>query len=95
MPGTIWPNLGSQFGSSEQSMEFCWSVVAIIGVIVGVATMVFGFRKKERKPGCFDNIDGVLKQDWTRTGFIDFHVPELDSSSPQTLILRVEEKKVI
>lgn len=76
-------------------MEFSWSVVAIIGVIVGVVTMVFGFRKKEQTPASFDNIDGVLKQDWTRTGFIDFHVPALDSSSPQTLILRVEEKKVM
>jgi hypothetical protein len=30
MPGTIWPNHGSRFGSPEQSMEFTWSVVAII-----------------------------------------------------------------
>jgi hypothetical protein len=37
---------------------------------------------------------GVLKQDWTRTGRIDFHVPEIDSQSPQCLVLRVEEQKV-
>ena len=42
------------------------------------------------------SVDAVLvKQDWTQTGNIDFHVPALDSSSPQQMILRVEEKRII
>jgi hypothetical protein len=75
-------------------MESPWGVVAVIGVIVGVLTMVFGLRRKERKPFVFDDIDGILKQDWTRTGNVDFYVAALDSASPQTLVLRVEEKKI-
>ena len=55
-------------------MEFPWGVAAVIGVIVGVLTMVFGFRKKEQKPFVFDSIDGTPKQDWTRTGNIDFAI---------------------
>ena len=38
--------------------------------------------------------DGVLKHDWTRTGVIDFFVPQLESTSPQMMTLRVQEKKV-
>jgi hypothetical protein len=57
--------------------------------------MVFGFRKKELKPVVFDNIDGVLKNDWTRTGNIDFHVSAPESASPQQLTLRVEERKIV
>ena len=76
-------------------MKFVWSVVPIAGLIVGALIMAFGFRKKEdlASPG-FDNIDGVLKQDWTRTENIDFYIAAVDSSSPQRLILRVEERKV-
>ena len=56
--------------------------------------MAFGFRKTERKPVAFGHVDGVLKQDWTRTGNIDFHAAALESASPQPLTLRVEEKRV-
>jgi uncharacterized membrane-anchored protein YhcB (DUF1043 family) len=75
-------------------MEFAWSVVAIVGVAVGGLIMIFGFRKREQKSTLFGDIDGVLKQDWTRTGKIDFHTAVLESSSPQLLFLRVEEKKI-
>jgi hypothetical protein len=73
-----------------------WVIVAIaaVGVIVGGLIMVFGFRKSEQKPTTFAQIDGVLKQDWTRTGNIDFHAAALESSSPQPLTLRVEEKRI-
>jgi hypothetical protein len=73
-----------------------WVIVAItaIGVIVGGLTMAFGFRKSEQKPVAFAQIDGVLKQDWTRTGNIDFHAAALESPSPQPLTLRVEEKRI-
>jgi hypothetical protein len=72
-----------------------WSAVPIIGLIVGVLIMVFGFRKREQKPFVFEDIDGVLKQDWARTGNIDFHVGTPDSASPQRMILRAEEKRII
>jgi hypothetical protein len=76
-------------------MEFLpWSIVAVIGVIAGILTMFFGLRKKARKPTLFE-IDGILKEDWTRTGNIDFYVAALENESPQMLVLRVEEKKVV
>jgi hypothetical protein len=78
-------------------MKFAWSVVApVLGLVVGVLIMAFGFRKKEQNPGSpgFDNIDGILKQDWTRTDNIDFYVGAVEDASPQRMILRVEERKV-
>jgi hypothetical protein len=77
-------------------MDFAWVIlaIAIAGVIAGGLMMAFGFRKTERKPVAFAQIDGVLKQDWVRTGNIDFHAPALESASPQPLTLRVEEKRV-
>jgi hypothetical protein len=73
-----------------------WVILAIAatGAIAGGLMMAFGFRKAEHKPQAFGQIDGVLKQDWTRTGNIDFHAAALESSSPQPLTLRVEEKRV-
>ena len=78
-------------------MNFVWSVVApVVGLAIGVLIMAFGFRKKEQNPGSpgFDNIDGVLKQDWTRTDNIDFYVAAVEDGAPQRMILRVEERKV-
>jgi hypothetical protein len=75
-------------------MEYVWGIVAIVGVVVGGAIMVFGFRKSEQKSTVFDQIDGVMKQDWTRTGNIDFHAAALESAYPQPLTLRVEEKRI-
>jgi hypothetical protein len=77
-------------------MDFAWVIIAIavIGVIAGGLIMAFGFRKTEQKPAAFGQIDGILKQDWTRTGNIDFHAAVLDSPSPQPLTLRIEEKRV-
>ena len=77
-------------------MDFAWVIlaIAVAGVIAGGLTMAFGFRKTEHKPLAFGQIDGVLKQDWTRTGNIDFHAAALDTASPQPLTLRVEEKRV-
>jgi hypothetical protein len=68
-------------------MEFSWSVVAAIGATVGVVIMMLGFRKKEQKPVAVESIDGVLKQDWIRTGNIDFHTAALESTAPQILTL--------
>lgn len=70
-----------------------WVIVAI-GASVGGMIMMFGFRKSDKKPVPFGQIDGALKLDWTRTGNIDFHVSALESSSPQPLTLRVEERRI-
>jgi hypothetical protein len=77
-------------------MDFTWIIIAIAiaGVIAGGLIMAFGFRKTEQKPVAFGQIDGILKQDWTRTGNIDFHAAALESASPQPLTLRVEEKRI-
>jgi len=74
-------------------MEFSWSVIAILGAVVGSLIMIFVFRKREQKFTSFGDIDGVLKQDWMRTGNIDFHTAALESTSPQLLVLRVERKE--
>jgi hypothetical protein len=75
---------------------YAWVIlaIAIAGVIAGGLIMAFGFRKTEHKPMAFGQIEGVLKQDWTRTGNIDFHAGALESASPQPLTLRVEEKRI-
>ena len=82
----------------RNTMEFGWGFVAIIigviGVVVGGLIIMSGLRKKEQKPAAFGHVDGVLKEDWTRTGNIDFHAPALESAAPQPLTLRVEEKKI-
>src|SRR5450631_2544420 len=78
----------------KKVMEFAWTFVASAGVVVGVLIMISGFRKKEQKSASFGDIDGVLKQDWTRSGNIDFHAAALESRSPQLLVFRVEEKKI-
>ena len=56
--------------------------------------MALGFSRREQTPGSMSSVDGTQKQDWTRTGHIDFHVSQLESVSPQTMTLRVEEKKI-
>jgi len=75
---------------------YTWIIIAIAiaGVVAGGLIMAFGFRKSEQKPLAFGQIDGVLKQDWMRTGNIDFHAAALESASPQPLTLRVEEKRI-
>ena len=78
-------------------MDFAWgiaAIVALIGIIAGALIMMFGFRKKDEKPAAFGHVDGLMKQDWTRTGNIDFHAAALESVYPQPLTLRVEERKV-
>jgi hypothetical protein len=76
-------------------MENLSWVIAAIGALVGGPIMVYGVRGTGQKPAGFDQIAGALKQDWIRTGNIDFHASALESSSPQPLRLRVEEKRVI
>jgi hypothetical protein len=76
-------------------MENLSWVIAAIGALVGGPIMMFGVRNAGQKPTAFDQIAGALKQDWTRTGNIDFHASALESASPQPLRLRVEEKRVI
>jgi len=61
---------------------------------MGGLIMMLGFRQTDQKPVAFGQIDRALKQDWMRSGNIDFHTSGLESSSPQPLRLLVEEKRV-
>jgi hypothetical protein len=77
---------------------FSWSVLAVIAIAVAAAMIIYSIyavRKKDEPDPSFNEVSGTLKQDWTRTGKIDFRVAALESKSPQQLILRVEEKKII
>jgi hypothetical protein len=74
---------------------FSWGIIAVIALVVAAVMIIYAVRTKNEKVLTFSEIDGVLKHDWARTGKIDFHVIAPDSTSPQQLILRVEEKKII
>jgi hypothetical protein len=77
---------------------FAWSVVAILAIAVAAAMIGYGiytFSKKDEPDPLFAGVSGTLKEDWTRTGNIDFHAVAVESNSPQQLILRVEERKVV
>ncbi len=63
-------------------MENLTWVVMAIGGLLGGLVMMFGFRRADQKPVAFGQIDGALKQDWTRTGNIDFHASAPESSYP-------------
>jgi hypothetical protein len=76
-------------------MENLTWVIAAIGALVGGPMMMLGVRNAGQKAVAFDQTAGALKQDWIRTGNIDFHASAIESSSPQPLRLRVEEKRVI
>ena len=70
-------------------------VSTAIGAFVGGPIMMLGNRKIDQKPVTFGPINGALKQDWMRTGNIDFHGSAVKSSSPQPIRLLVEEKRVM
>jgi hypothetical protein len=75
-----------------------WSVFAVIALAVAAAMIIYGvyaIRKKDETAPSFGEFSGTPKQDWKRTGKIDFQVAALESTSPQQLILRVEEKKIV
>ena len=75
-----------------------WSIFVVFAIAVSVAMIVYGIlglRKKAEPDPLFGGVNGMLKQDWARTKQIDFHLPEPESTSPQQLILRVEERKVV
>jgi hypothetical protein len=78
---------------SQGMGNLSWVIVAI-GALVGGPIMMLGFRRTDQKQPAFDQINGALKQDWMRTGKIDFLAPALEMSSPQPLRLLVEEKRV-
>jgi hypothetical protein len=77
---------------------FTWGVVAVMALAVAAAMITYVvrlMRKKDEPDPTFGGVSGTLKQDWTRTGRIDFHVVALENASPQQLMLRVEEKKIL
>jgi hypothetical protein len=68
---------------------FVWSIVAVLGIAVAAAMIGYGIyaiRKKDEPDPLYDGISGTLKEDWARTGNIDFHVAALESTSPQQFI---------
>jgi hypothetical protein len=71
-----------------------WVILAL-GASFGVLIMFFGFRKADIKPQALGHPDGAVKEDWTRTGAIDFHRATYENSSLQPLRLWVEEKRII
>jgi hypothetical protein len=75
--------LGVKHGKSYLGHHSNWS-------IGGGLITIFGFRKTDQKLVAFGRIDRALKQDWMRTGNIDFHTSALESSSPQPLRLLVQ-----
>lgn len=77
------------------SMKNLSWISAAIGALVGEPIMVSGHREADQKPVAFGPIGAALKEDWIRTGNIDFHASAVESSSPQPLRLLVEEKRVM
>ena len=70
----------------------------LVVILLAAVLLVYGiyaFRKKEEPDPLFGGVSGTLKEDWARTGNIDFHLTALDSTSPQHFILRVEERKIM
>ncbi len=76
-------------------MENLTWIIAAIGVLVGGRIMILGYRKTGQKPAAFGSLDGALKQDWMRTGNVDFHVSAMANSADQPLRLLVEEKRIL
>ena len=77
---------------------FAWSIVVVLAIAVAAAMIVYGIhalRKKDEPDPLYAGVSGTLKEDWARTGNIDFHVVAPESSSPQHFILRVEERKIM
>jgi hypothetical protein len=77
---------------------FAWSMVVVLAIAVAAAMIVYGIhtlRKKDEPDPLYGGVSSTLKEDWARTGNIDFHVVTLDSTSPQHFILRVEERKIM
>jgi hypothetical protein len=77
---------------AEHVENLAWVIVAI-GVSLGGLIMIFGFRKADKKPVTY-RTTGAVKQDWLRTGNIDFHASTVEGSSPQPLRLWVEEQRI-
>jgi hypothetical protein len=78
--------------------SLAWSVFVVIAIAVAAAMIFYGVyavRKRDEPDPLFEGVSGTLKQDWARTGNIDFHVVALESTSPQHFILRVEERKIM
>jgi hypothetical protein len=77
---------------------FVWSIVAVLGIAVAAGMIAYGIyaiRKNDKPEPLYGGVTGTLKEDWARTGNIDFHVAALESASPQHFILRVEERKIM
>ena len=77
---------------------FAWSIVVVLAIAVAagmIGYVIYSLRKKDEPDPLYGALSGTLKEDWTRTGNIDFHVAALESTSPQHFILRVQERKIM
>ena len=77
---------------------FAWSIVAVVGIAVAAAMIgyvTYNLRKKDEPDPLYGGVTGTLKEDWARTGNVDFYVGTLEGTSPQHFILRVEERKIM
>jgi hypothetical protein len=57
---------------------FSWSILAVIAIAVAAAMIIYSIyavRKKDEPDPSFSEVSGTQKQDWTRTGKIDFRLP--------------------
>jgi hypothetical protein len=80
-------------GSESNMGNLAWVILAF-GASLGGLIMIFGFRKADKRLEASGQIEGALKEDWSRTGNIDFHVATDESSSLRPLRLWVEEKRI-
>jgi hypothetical protein len=89
-----------EIGVQSDMGNLPWIILAF-GAFLGGTIIIFGPRKADRRPVAYGSTDGILKidnilkEDWSRTGNIDFHAASTDDkSSCQPLRLWVEEKRI-
>jgi hypothetical protein len=58
-----------------------------------IAYSIYAFRKKDEPDPLFGGVSGTLKQDWARTGLIDFHVVAIEITSPQQSFSESRKKR--
>jgi hypothetical protein len=74
--------------------NLAWITLAL-GVFSGGTIMILGLRKADTRLVTSGQINGALKEDWRRTGDIDFHASIDENSSSKPLRLWVQERRII
>ena len=81
-----WSTWARHLGGPSSQLAIAVAAAMIIYVI-------HTLRKKDEPDPLYGGVSGTVKEEWARTGNIDFHVVALDSTSPQQFILRIEGRK--